>query len=124
MPLLEELSIIPILDSDGDVTRMVPWWQEIGIVGILPLERQAKVDGNRLREAFPTFRMIRYFDKNVMNQEEEADHAEFERLMPLIRGGGFTPGVDHQMPSGVSQQQYREYLHIFREYARKVGTAP
>jgi uroporphyrinogen-III decarboxylase len=115
LPMLEELHIVPILDSDGDVTLMTPWWQEVGMGGILPLERQAKVDGNVLRKKFPTLRMIGHFDKLVMNRGEASIRAEFERLRPLIKSGGFIPSVDHQTPPGVSLQQYRNYLHIFRE---------
>ena len=45
---------MPIVDTDGDVTRMVPWLQEVGIDGVLPLERQAGVDGMAAaRSAFP-----------------------------------------------------------------------
>ena len=124
LPMLEELNIIPILDSDGDVTQMVPWWQEVGMVGVLPLERQAKVDGSRLREAFPTLGMIGHFDKLVMNRGEAAIRAEFERLRPLMAGGGFIPSVDHQTPPGVSLEQYRDYLRIFREYAQVSGKSP
>ncbi len=118
LPLLEELNIIPILDSDGDVTQMVPWWQEVGMVGVLPLERQAQVDGGRLRAAFPTLRMIGHFDKLVMNRGEAAIRGEFERLRPLMLGGGFIPSVDHQTPPGVSLSQYRDYLRLLREYAQ------
>jgi hypothetical protein len=117
LPLLEELNVIPILDSDGDVTQMVPWWQRVGMNGILPLERQARVDGFRLRQAFPSLRMIGHFDKMVMNRGEGAIRAEFERLDPLIQSGGFIPSVDHQTPPGVSLSQYGDYLRIFREYA-------
>ena len=53
--MLEELNIIPIVDTDGDVTKMVPWLQNIGLDGVLPLERQANVDGNSLRKPFPRY---------------------------------------------------------------------
>ena len=100
LPLLKERNIIPIVDTDGDVTRMVPWLLEVGFAGVLPLERQAKVDGNRLREAFPALCMIGHYDKMVMNQGEAAMRAEFKRLLPLMRSGGFIPSVDHQTPPG------------------------
>ena len=70
-----------------------------------------------MRETFPTLGMIGHFDKMVMNRGEAAIRAEFERLRPLMASGGFIPSVDHQTPPGVSLQQYRDYLHIFREYA-------
>ena len=42
--------------------------------------------------------------------------AEFERLAPLMRTGGFIPSVDHQTPPGVSLDQYRAYLLLLEEY--------
>lgn len=124
LPLLAEKNIIPIVDTDGDVTQMAPWLLEVGFVGVLPLERQAKVDGNRLREAFPTLCMVGHFDKMVMNQGEAAMRTEFERLLPLMRSGGFIPSVDHQTPPGVSLQQYHDYLRLLREYVQAPGTTP
>jgi hypothetical protein len=46
---------------------------------------------------------------------------EFERLMPLMRQGGFVPGVDHQTPPGVSLEQYRLFVRLLKEYASRVG---
>jgi hypothetical protein len=117
IPLLEELNIIPIVDTDGDVTAMVPWLQDVGIAGVLPLERQAGVDGMLLREKFPRLRMVGHFDKMVMNQGREAIRREFERLCPLMRTGGFIPSVDHQTPPGVSLEQYHSYLQLLQEYS-------
>jgi len=42
--------------------------------------------------------------------------AEFERLRPLMKTGGFIPSVDHQTPPGVSIDQYRSYLKLLFEY--------
>ena len=60
--------------------------------------------------------MIGNFDKLVMNRGEAAVRAEFERLRPLMLGGGFIPSVDHQTPPGVSLPEYKQYLRILREY--------
>jgi hypothetical protein len=118
LPLLAELGIIPIVDTDGDVTAMVPWLQDVGIAGVLPLERQAGVDGMRLRERFPHLCMVGHYDKMVMNRGEAAIRAEFERLRPLMKTGGFIPSVDHQTPPGVSMEEYRVYLRLLGEYAK------
>jgi hypothetical protein len=122
IPMLEELGIIPIVDTDGDVTTMVPWLQGVGIVGVLPLERQAGVDGSRMRRQFPRLCMIGHYDKMVMNKGEAAIRAEFERLLPVMRTGGFIPSVDHQTPPGVSLEEYRCYLRLLDEYTSRVGT--
>ena len=118
VPRLKERGIQTIVDTDGDVTLLVPWLQEVGVDGVLPLERQAKVDGMRLRERFPRLCMVGHYDKMVMPRGEAAMRAEFERLRPLMRSGGFIPSVDHQTPPGVSLEQYRIYLRLLEEYTR------
>ena len=60
--------------------------------------------------------MIGHYDKMVMNQGEAAIRAEFERLLPLMKTGGFIPSVDHQTPPGVSLDEYRLYLRLLAEY--------
>jgi len=118
LPPLQEHGILTIVDTDGDVTKLVPWLQAVGVDGVLPLERQAKVDGMALREKFPKLRMVGHYNKMVMNQGEAAMRKEFERLQPLMKSGGFIPSVDHQTPPGVSIDQYRLYLRLLQEYTR------
>ena len=121
LPRLQERQIPMIMDTDGDVTLLVPWLKELGIAGVPPLERQAGVDGLKLRQQFPDFLFIGHFDKMTMNRGEQAMRAEFERLRPMMRAGGFIPSVDHQTPPGVSLDQYRSYLRLLDEYTAMTG---
>ena len=118
LPRLQERNIPLIMDTDGDVTLLAPWLQELGVMGVLPLERQAGVDGMKLRRQFPNLRMVGHFDKMTMNRGEAAMRAEFERLVPLMKTGGFIPSVDHQTPPGVSLEQYRCYLRLLDEFTK------
>ena len=122
VPELRKRGILAIIDSDGDITESVPWFEEAGLDGILPLERQSGVDLAVIRERHPRMRFIGHFDKMIMHQGEAALRAEFERLMPVARQGGFIISVDHQTPPGVSLEDYRLYLHLFQEYAQSCGT--
>ena len=121
IPVLEKHNIIPIIDSDGDITRLVPWFQGVGIRGILPLERMAGVDVNQLRDMYPDFILIGGYDKTVMKNGEEAMRAEFERLLPAMRKGGFIPSVDHQTPPDVSMDNYYIFLKLLDEYCKKAA---
>ncbi len=94
--------------------------ERAGVEGVLPLERQAGVDGMALRRQFPEFALVGHYDKMVMPHGEAAMRAEFERLVPLMKTGGFIPSVDHQTPPGVSLEQYRTYLRLLEEYT-KIG---
>jgi len=116
IPVLEEMGTLPIVDTDGNVTAMVPWLEGAGLRGVLPLERQAKVDAAEIRAAHPRLLMIGHYDKMVMPHGEAAMRQEFERLVPVMRSGGFIPSVDHQTPPGVSLEAYRVYLRLLEEY--------
>ncbi len=118
-PLLarvKEMNMLTIVDTDGDVTAMVPWLERVGVEGVLPLERQAGVDGMLMREQFPDFVFIGHYNKMVMPDGEEAMRQEFERLVPLMKTGGFIPSVDHQTPPGVSMDQYLAYRRLLDQY--------
>jgi len=118
-PMLKKYNIIPLIDTDGQVEPMIPWLLEAGIEGVLPLERQAGVDVVKIRMKYPEFKMIGAFDKMVMSLGEEAMRREFERLLPVMRSGGFIPSCDHQTPPGVSLENYRIYLKLMKEYCEK-----
>jgi len=119
LPAIKDRGIKVLIDSDGDITTMIPWMLEAGIEGVYPLERQAGVDVAAIRRDYPTFLMLGAYDKMVMPLGEPAMRAEFERLLPVMRSGGFIPSVDHQTPPGVSLENYRCYVSLFREYARR-----
>jgi uroporphyrinogen-III decarboxylase len=65
--------------------------------------------------------MMGGFDKMVMAQGEAPMRAEFERLLPVMRAGGFIPSVDHQTPPGVSLDNYRTYVRLLREYTAEAA---
>jgi hypothetical protein len=121
IPHIKKYGAKILVDSDGDITSMIPWLTEVGIEGVYPLERQAGVDIARIRRDHPAFLMLGGYDKMVMSQGPEAMRAEFERLLPVMKSGGYVPSVDHQTPPGVSFENYRTYVNLFREYCKKAG---
>jgi hypothetical protein len=122
IPHIRAAGVKVLVDSDGDISAMVPWLSEAGIEGIYPLERQAGVDLAQLRWDYPDFLLLGGYDKMVMSRGEAAMRAEFERLLPVMKAGGFIPSVDHQTPPGVSLANYRIYLRLFAEYAAKAAS--
>lgn len=75
------------------------------------------MDVAELRRRYPRMRWVGHFDKMVMNKGETAMRAEFERLLPTARQGGFFISCDHQTPPGVSYRDYQLYLALFRQAA-------
>jgi hypothetical protein len=118
VPALKDRGIKVFVDSDGDIEPLIPWLKEVGVEGLLPLERMAGVDVNNIRKNHPDFLMIGAYDKTIMHKGDAALEAEFQRLMPATKSGGFIPSVDHQTPPGVSLEDYKRYVEIYRKYAR------
>ena len=123
IPRLRERNGLAMIDSDGNVTAAMPWFEQAGLQGVLPLERQAGVDVAVLRQAHPSMGFIGHFDKLTMFRGEAAMRQEFERLLPTARQGGFLISCDHQTPPQVSYPEYQNYLALFREYALQAGQA-
>ncbi len=121
VPLVKQRGAIPMVDTDGDVMPAVPWFQSAGIEGCLPLERMAGVDVAELRRRHPTWRMIGGFDKTVTSMGEAAIRHEFERLLPVMRSGGFIPSTDHQTPPGVDLESFRTYVRLLKHYGRQAA---
>lgn len=119
VPVIKQYGIPVLVDSDGQIEKMIPWLQDVGVDGAYPLERQAGVDVPRIREMYPNVVMMGGYDKMVMDKGEAAMRAEFERLLPVMRSGGYVLSVDHQTPPGVSLEQYKLYVRLLEEYAYK-----
>ena len=121
VPELTKRGIIPMIDSDGDIEPLISWFEKVGLQGILPLERMAGVDVNRIRKNHPKWRMIGGFDKTVMHLGEDALRREFERIKPAVLGGYYIPSCDHQTPPAVSIEDYRLYIKLMREFSDEVA---
>ena len=119
IPHVKKYGIPVLVDSDGDITEMIPWLLDAGIDGVYPLERQAGVDICMIRKKYPGLLMLGGYDKMVMSLGENDMRSEFERILPVMRSGGYIPSVDHQVPPGVSLQNYRIYLNLLKEYCTK-----
>lgn len=118
-PLLHEHGVKMIVDSDGDICQLANWFEDCGVDGFLPLQRQTGTDIAALRQVHSRPIYIGAFDKMTMHCGEAAMRAEFERLLPVARRGGPIISCGPQAPPEVSPHDYRFYLKLFNEYARR-----
>jgi uroporphyrinogen-III decarboxylase len=121
IPRVKDYDIIPFVDTDGNPAELISWFMDLGIDAFLPMERQAGTDINELRKNHSSLRMIGGYDKTVMNKTENDIRDEFERILPVMKAGGYVVGVDHQTPPEVSMDNYRIYLNLLREYCTKAA---
>ena len=100
------------IDSDGDVTALVGPWLDAGVNLQFPIEVGVwKADGMAFRKKYGReLRIVGNFDKMTLEQSRGAVEAEIQRLMPLMRDGGFMLLPDHLITPGVALKDYQWYL--------------
>lgn len=107
------------LDSDGDVSSLIPIWLDAGIDTLYPFERQAGMDVLAVRRRYGRdLRLWFGLDKRALAAGPAAIDAEIERVRPLLEEGGYVAGLDHSMPPDVS---YANFRHYWRRLAEAVG---
>jgi len=89
------------LDSDGDVTKLIPLWIESGINMLWPIERQSGMDALKVRRTFGRDLIIMGgIDKRTLVPGEDVMRHEVDRIIPLVEDGGYIPELDHSVPPG------------------------
>lgn len=116
IPLLKEHGVGNVfVDTDGDFAQLIPNFMAAGVDGFLPMDVNAGMDIVKVREMFPTLKFIGSFNKLMIAEGKEAIDREFERLLPIIRQGGFIQGSDHQVAPSTSLENYKT---IFPDFMR------
>ena len=122
IPLMKAAGVGNVfVDTDGDFTRLIPNFIEAGVDGFLPMDVNAGMDIVAVREQFPQLKFIGGFNKLEIAKGPEAIDAEFARILPVIRGGGYAPGSDHQVAPSTSFEDYQYYIGKLKEMMSQAG---
>jgi hypothetical protein len=98
------------VDSDGDVSQLIPLWIEAGINGVYPMEVAAGMDVVKLRREYGRdLLMTGGIDKRVLARDRRAIDEELERKVPLAEQGGYIPHIDHAIPHDVPYKNFCYY---------------
>ena len=94
---------IPLIsvDSDGDVSELVPIMMENGINFYWPFEVQAGCDIEEYRRKCPRLGIYGGLDKRALAQDREAIDYELARAERMLKHGGYVSGPDHGVPPDV-----------------------
>jgi uroporphyrinogen decarboxylase len=105
-----------VVDSDGNISQLIPLFVEAGIDGLLPFEVAAGMDVCKVRAEFPKLRILGGIDKRALAKGPKAIDQELEGKLPaMFRSGGYVPSLDHHVHPEVSYQNFRYYLRKCRE---------
>ena len=98
--------------SAGQFEEMLPNMMEHGINCTWPLECTAGMDGSELRERYGRrLRLGGNIAKEALIAGPDAIDREINRLMPLIRDGGFIPALDDMVPIETPFSHYRYLIN-------------
>jgi uroporphyrinogen decarboxylase len=105
-----------IVDTDGNVEKLIPLFLEAGITGMLPFERQAGNDLLAIRKAYPRLQMMGGFNKNLLTEDTNVIDKELNVIREMVKMGGYIPYCDHLVPPNVPWENY----HYFRERLKEI----
>ena len=104
------------VDSDGDVSELIPLWLEAGINGVYPMEVAAGMDVAKLRRQYgQDLLMLGGVDKRALAHGHDAIDAELKARMPVAEQGGYIPHLDHAIPHDVPYEAFRYYWRKKKE---------
>lgn len=122
IPVLKSLGVRHVfVDTDGDFRELIPNFIAAGVEGFLPMDVNAGMDIVAVRKEFPKLKFIGAFNKLCITKGKEEIDKEFERLLPVIRQGGYIPGADHQVSPSTSLEDYRYYISRLKEVMKESG---
>ncbi|MCP4752515.1 MAG: hypothetical protein GY866_16615, partial [Proteobacteria bacterium] len=113
-----ELNIpIVAVDTDGDLTRIIPKFVEAGVNLLYPFEVQAGMDVLKVRDQWPDqFAIFGGIDKRALALDRAAIRSEVQRVVPkMLEKGGYIPSLDHNVPPDVSLENWLYYRDLVRE---------
>jgi len=108
---------IPIvsLDTDGNVSQLVPLFMECGINLIFPFEVAAGCDILEYRRKYPNLGILGGIDKQEIANGKEAIDKELERVAPMFKQPGYIPSLDHLIHPEISWEDFRYFVFRLKE---------
>lgn len=109
-----------LVDTDGDMRKLIPLWIEAGITGVYPFEVQAGMNVEEIGKQYPDLVVLGGIDKREIDLGPEAIDRELEKRLPfLLQRGGFIPTLDHHVTPEVSWLDFIYYRKKLAEYCEK-----
>ncbi len=101
--------------TSGNCEAILPLLMEHGINCTWPCERNANMDPIKLRAKYgKELRLVGGVGHTSLSKGPAAIDEEIDRLIPLIREGGFIPLIDDMVPPEVSFENYKYAIEKMR----------
>jgi len=112
--VLQEYGVdVFMVDSDGNINDLIPFFLETGVNGFYPLEVRASMDPLEIRRKNSKVILCGGIDKFALVKGPQAIEKELNSKLPvLVPQGGYIPSLDHRVPLDVSLSNYRYYVEL------------
>ncbi len=113
---------VVMIDSDGNISELIPLWLDVGVSVMHPMEAAAGMDVTAIRSQYG--RRVGFFggiDKRVLSTTPEQIRLTVEPILrQCFADGGFIPACDHAIPPDVSLSNYRYYRDLVTEVSAEM----
>jgi uroporphyrinogen decarboxylase-like protein len=102
------------VDSDGDMTSLIPLLLKSGVNGLLPFEVTGTMDLIKIRKDYPELKIAGGINKMKLFGDRDEIDKELEKIPYMLKKGGYVPFMDHSVPPLISWDNfvyYREKLN-------------
>jgi len=107
------------VDSDGDVSELVPIMMDNGVNFFSPFEVQAGCDIEDYRRKYPRLGIMGGLDKRALAQDRGAIDRELARAERMLQYGGYIAAPDHGIPPDVPWSNFKYFQERLRELVGK-----
>lgn len=108
-----------VLDSDGCLKDVLPFAVEAGFTAIMPVERAAGMDCEKIREEYPELGLIGGVDKLQLAKGKKEIDAELDKIERVYKTGRYLPGCDHSVPPIIEFDNYNYYMTELKKRLNK-----
>ena len=106
-----------IIDTDGNIWKLLPLFLEGGVTGIYPFEVAAGMNVIEVRKTYPRLEMLGGISKAALIDGKDSIDVELETKIPwMLTQGGYIPYMDHLVPPDVSWQNFQYYRTKLNQY--------
>jgi uroporphyrinogen decarboxylase len=111
-----------IVDSDGNLEKLIPLFLDAGITALFPFEVQAGNDIVAFRKQYPRLGILGGIDKMKIAQGKMAIDEELNsKVPPMLRSGGYIPHIDHHVHPDIAWKDFTYYRTRLNEMIRAGG---
>lgn len=105
-----------MLDSDGNIEKLVPHFIDCGVDVLYPFEVQAGMDILKIRKQYPDLGIIGGIDKRILTKGKKAIKQEILNIVPdMYAKGRYIAAIDHSVPPDIAFEDFLYFVELLKD---------